>query len=94
MSIFEGFQGLPTEQASAVQSALTQVAKIVEDTAEKDKKEAAALAMAYDALDLLIGAPGPVDYIAKQVVIPQLPAFFRWIAAQLHDLGIFQHSER
>lgn len=89
MDIFEGFKDLPVEQAAAVQSALTQVAKTVEDTAEKDKKDVLALSMAYDALDLLIGAPGPVDYIAKQIVIPQIPAFFRWIVAQLHELGVF-----
>jgi hypothetical protein len=89
MAIFEGFSELPEAQAVAIQTALTQVAKTVEDTADKDKKEAAALAMAYDALDLLIGAPGPVDYIAKQIVIPNLPAFFRWISEQLHELGVF-----
>lgn len=89
MAIFEGFKELPPEQAAAVQAALTQVAQTVETQAQKDQKEAAALAMAYDALDLLIGAPGPVDYVAKQIVIPHLPAFFRWIAEQLHELGVF-----
>lgn len=93
MAIFEGFSDLPEAQAVAVQTALTQVAKTVEDTAEQDKKDALALSMAYDALDLLIGAPGPVDYVAKQIVIPQIPAFFRWIVAQLHELGIFEHGK-
>ncbi len=89
MAIFEGFKELPPEQAAAIQATLTQVAQTVETQAQKDQKEAAALAMAYDALDLLIGAPGPVDYVAKQIVIPHLPAFFRWISEQLHELGVF-----
>lgn len=93
MAIFEGFKELHPEQAAAIQATLTQVAQTVETQADKDKKESAALQLAYDALDLLVGAPGPVDYIAKNVVIPQLPAFFRWISEQLHELGIFKHGQ-
>jgi len=89
MAIFEGFSELPEAQAVAIQSALTQVAQTVETQAEKDKKEAMAITMAYDALRLLVIAPGPVDYIAKNIVIPKLPAFFRWITKQLHELGVF-----
>lgn len=89
MSLFEGFKDLPADQAAAIQATLTQVAQTVETQAQKDQKEAAALAMAYDALDLLIGAPGPVDYVAKNIVIPHLPAFFRWISEELHRLGVF-----
>lgn len=99
MSLFEGFSDLPAEQAVAVQTALTQVAKVVEDApvletpAEgQNAKEATALKLAYDALDFLIEAPGPVDWVVKEAVIPQLPAFFKWVAEQLHKLGIFQHA--
>ena len=99
MSLFEGFAELPEAQAVAVQTALTQVAKQVETAGAlptpeggQNAKEAAALKLAYDALDLLINAPGPVDWAVKEVVIPQLPAFFKWVSEQLHNLGIFQHA--
>lgn len=98
MSVFQGFSELPADQAAAVQTALTQVAKDVEAKfkenphAEQDAKETMALNLAYDALDFLIEAPGPVDYGVKTYVTPHLPAFFRWIAEQLHKLGIFQHA--
>lgn len=100
MSLFEGFSQLPEAQAVAVQTALTQVATQVENAQElptpeegQNAKEAAALKMAYDALDLLINAPGPVDWAVKEVVIPQLPAFFKWVAEQLHNLGVFKRGQ-
>jgi hypothetical protein len=90
--LFNGFLPLGPEKAAAVQTALTQIAKEVEDKnphAESDAKEAAALKKAYDALDLLINAPGPVDFVVKDLVIPHLPAFFRWVTEELHKLGVF-----
>jgi len=95
--LYEGFSDLPPEIAGAIQGTLTKVAQEVEEEsklAESDAKEIAALKKAYDALDMLIQAPGPVDFVAKELVIPRLPEFFRWLTEQLHKLGIFTHAKK
>ena len=90
--IFDGFLPLGPEKAAAVQTALTQIAVQVEQEnphAESDAKEAAALKLSYKALKILIAVPGPIDFTVENFVIPNMPAFFRWVTEELHKLGVF-----
>lgn len=64
-----------------------EVEKTMGDAAGREK-QIAALQMTYDALDLLIGAPGPVDLLVKNFVIPALPGFIDWAVAELKKAGV------
>jgi len=88
---FEKIKQDNPEAAAQVESVLFQSVKQVQqdmpDGGDKEK-QLAALRMTYDALDLLIGAPGPVDMLVKNFLIPAIPDMIDWAVAELKKAGV------
>lgn len=79
------------EAAAQVEATLFQNVKTVEHTmpnADNKEKQIKALQLTYDALDMLIGAPGPVDLLVKNFLIPAIPDLIDWAVAELKKAGV------
>lgn len=76
------------EDAAAVHGVIIQSVKQAkqENPSDDDAAEKRALTLAYEGLDLLLGFPGPVDYIVKDLVIPMLPGLIKWAMEELSNL--------
>ena len=91
MNKIEQLKNNNPEAAAQVEAALFQSVQTVEQTmpnADNKAKQIAALQLTYDALDLLIGAPGPVDILIKNFLIPSIPDLIDWAVAELKKAGV------
>lgn len=91
--LFEDLQKASPEAAQLVRSELEKQIVDVQQTmpgASGKDKQIQALKQAYDALDLLINAPGPVDFLVKELLIPALPDLIDYLVAELKKAGVLQ----
>jgi len=89
MNLFELMTNNPIAMG-VIQNEVTKAVATVQSkdpNADGGAKEAAALQLTYDALDMLIGFPGPVDQLMKAYVIPHIPAMIKWAVDEFKKIG-------
>lgn len=89
LSLPDLFEQKPREMGAVEAEIVKAVAKVEKENPDKPggEKEALALQIAYDALDMLMGFPGPVDHLMKSFVIPHIPQLIKWAVDEFNKIG-------
>jgi len=89
LELLDLFKEKPAEMGVVQHEVLLAVAQVEKDSDGKSgfEKEAEALKLAYDAIDMLVNFPGAVDHIVKSMVIPHIPQLIKWAVDEFNKLG-------